>query len=301
MASKAQVLTKLPFKMYPLNKSSSGKYSYWQSSPILTFEFSENNQRMLKSDTLYVCGRMRIFNTNKLNLPANRFDLAPTQSADVKTYEEVAYIDDRIGCNSLIEQIGVYDLKGSLYEQASNYHRNMSNVIGVTNSYKHLCSFSQMNFTSCANNDVMAREVCSEVEFSLPLANGFFRSNPRIDLLNGLSIKVGLAPDPQVLYGLSASKRYVYEVSDVYLMGDYLVAAKPVQESMPSYVSYHNYKSVLNSNNDNMNLNLSLSAVSSASTIFYQHRGRTTTNTTHFALLHLCKKTRKTTTLSRQN
>ena len=262
MASNAQVVQKLPFKMYPLNKSSSGKYSYAKASPILTFEFAENNQRMLKSDSLYVCGRLKIFNKNKSNLPANRFDLAPEQTDGVKAFEEVAYIDDRIGCNALIDQVGVYDLRGSLYEQAKNYHRNMSSIVGATNSYKHLCSYSQMNFTSCPNNDVMAREVCSELEFALPLSNGYFRSNPRIDLLNGLSIKLNLTADAQVLYGLNGSN-YEYEVSNVFLMGDYLVSAKPVKESAPSYVSYHNYQNTLHSGNDHQNINLALSAVNS--------------------------------------
>ena len=169
---------------------------------------------------------IELFNKNKNNLPANRFDMDPEQTDGVKAFEEVAYVDDRIGCISLIERVGVYTMDGSLLEEAVNYHRNMSSVIGATNSYKHLCSFSQMNFTSCANNDVMAREVCSELEFSLPFHNGYFRSNPRVDLLDGLIVKIHLTPDAQAVYGLNAAN-YEYEISNVFMVGDYLIAAKP--------------------------------------------------------------------------
>ena len=56
MASKAQVVQKQAFKMFPLNKSSSGVYSYAKASPILTFEFSENDMRMIKSDSVCLNG-----------------------------------------------------------------------------------------------------------------------------------------------------------------------------------------------------------------------------------------------------
>ena len=84
----------------------------------------------------------------------------------------------------------------------------------------------------------------------------------RIDLLNGLSIKLNLTADAQVLYGLNGSN-YEYEVSNVFLMGDYLVSAKPVKESAPAYVSYQTYQSALHSGNDHMSVHLALSAVNS--------------------------------------
>ena len=88
---------KLPYKLYPLNKSSTGTYSYSNGSPILTFKFAQQDQRVLKSSSLFLCGRMKIKNKNKSNLPANRFDLYGSASADAEAYEEVAYIDDTIG------------------------------------------------------------------------------------------------------------------------------------------------------------------------------------------------------------
>jgi hypothetical protein len=260
MAS-VQPVQKLPFKLYPQSKSSTGVYSYYQSSPIITFTFAQNDMRRITSDSLFVCGRLRIKNKNKSNQPANRFDLvSKNASTDSATFEQVCYIDDRIGCNAVLNSVNVGDLNGSLYENAKNYNRNLSSIIGATNSYKHLCCLSNMSLTACPNNDVQAREVCSDIEFSLPLYNGFFRSNPEVNLLRGLEIKIDLASDNQVLFGKDASN-FVYELYDVYLMGDYRIYEKPAKQDAMQYVSYHNYSKVLNSGNDHQNINLALSMV----------------------------------------
>ena len=253
-------VSKLPFKLYPLNKSSSGKYSYYQSSPIITFEFSQNELRLLKSGSLFLCGRMRIKNRNKANLPGNRFDLPGSASTDSQSWAEVCYMDDRIGVNAVIDNITVGDLQGSIYEQAKNYNRNLASVIGVTHSYKHMCSFSNMALTSAPNNDVYQREVSSDMEFALSLSNGFFRSNTYVPLDRGIQIKINLASDNMVLFGKDA-QNYVYELQNIFLMGDYIEIAKPRKSDKMQYVSYHNFHNVMNSSNDHQNINLNLSMV----------------------------------------
>ena len=255
------IVQRMPFKLYPLNKSSKGRYSYYESSPILTFQWAQNEMRVIDSSSLYVCGRMRVKNRNKLNQPANRFDLDGTAGANTAAYEQVCYIDDRVGVNSVMDNVTVGDLQGSVYEQAKAYARHMSSLIGTMNSYKNMCSNTNMSTTACANLDVMSREVCSDVKFALPFMNGFFNSNPMVDLLRGLEIKVNLSSDNNVLFGKDADQGYVYELFDVFVMGDYLVLERPMKQSNMSYSSYHNFHTVLNSGNDHSNTGLNLSMV----------------------------------------
>ena len=262
-----QPVQKMPFKLYPLNKSSSGVYNSENGSPYITFQFAENNMRVLKSDCMYLCGRLRIYNKNKKNCPANRFDLAGTAAATTDSYEEVCYMDDRVGCNSVIDQIDIQDLRGSLLEQAPQYNRHMSAIIGATNSYRHLCSFSNLHYTACVNNDVQAREVCSDIEFSLPLMCGYFLSNANIPMVRGLELKLRLASAIDALFGKDA-QNYTFACHDVYLMGDYLMLAKPIKDEPMSYVSTREYVKPLNSGNDHQNINLALSMVNKITQTF---------------------------------
>ena len=284
MANNITPVSKMSFKLYPLNKSVSGVYSYYQASPILTFQFQENDLRFLKSNSLFLCGRLRIKNRNKENQPANRFDMVGENKEDSDAYEQVCYIDDRIGCNAFIDNVTVGDLMGSNFEQAKNYNRNLSSLIGATNSYKHLCSFSNMSLTACPNLDVESREVCSDIEFSLPLMNGFFRSNSIVGLDRGLEIKINLASDNTVLMGKDASN-FIYELRNVFLAGDYLVSEKPAHDNSMNYVSYHNYQNVINSGNDHQNINLALSMVNN---IYHNFIPATWSNNFKFSAFSTC-------------
>jgi len=257
----ANIIQKLPFKLFPVNKSNSGVYSYYKSSPIMTFDFNENTTRLISSKSLFLCGKFRLINENgKDQRPANRFDVNGTKQADVASYEEVAYIDDRIAVNSVIDTVSVSSMRGNMYEQAKNYHRNMASSIGATTSYKDLCSYQNMTLSACANNDVIAREISSDIEFALPLKNGYFTSNPLISLERGLSIKINLAADSQVIYGLSG-QNYKYELESVFLMGDYLVMDQELKGLDAAYTSFYNFMNVMQSSNDHNNINIQLQAV----------------------------------------
>ena len=260
MSEQIRPTQKLPFKMYPLNKSTTGTYSYFEASPIITFQFAQNVSRLINSNSLYLCGKMKIMHKQGKQLPANRYDLNGSASDDVLGYEQVAYMDDRIGVNSFLESVTVGDLQGSMYEQAKNYNRNLSSAIAITNSYKSLCTYGNMSLTSCANNDVMARECSSEIEFAIPLSCGYLQSNASIPLERGLELKVNLAGDSQVIYGLSG-QNYVYQLSNVFLMGDYFMLNKPLKGLQLNYSSYHNFQNVMSSGNDHQNIQLHLSMV----------------------------------------
>lgn len=96
-----------------------------------------------------------------------------------------------------------------------------------------------MSLTSYANNDVMSRECSSEIEFAISLSCGYFQSNASIPLERGLEIKCNLAGDSQVIYGLSG-QNYVYQLSNVFLMGDYMMLSKQLTGLQLNYSSYHN-------------------------------------------------------------
>lgn len=264
--SNVKPVRKSGFKMFPINKSNSG-YSYYNSSPILTWEFNENDSRLIQSSSLRFCGKFKIINPQLNNhLPANKFDVGDI-STDIKSYEEVAYIDDRTSVNSIIENISVSNMNGSMLEQAKNYNRNMSSMISASTSYKSLCSSANMDLTSTCNNDVISRECASKIEFALPLSNGFFASNAQIDLTNGLQIKLNLASDSQVIYGLNGSD-YVYQLDNVFLMGDYIELSGPIKGLDLAYSAYYNYQNVMNSGNDHQNLNINLAMVNAIYTNF---------------------------------
>ena len=249
---------KMPFKLYPLNKSTNGKYSHYQASPIVTFQFAQNTSRLIDATSLYLCGKVKIMNRSGKQMPANRFDLNGSAGNDVLGYEQCAYMDDRIGVNSLFEVVRVGDLQGSMYEEQKNYHRNMSSVIAITNSYKSMCSYGNMSLTSCANNDVMSRECSSEIEFAIPVSCGYIQSNAMLPLERGLEIQLNFATDAQVLFGLSAGN-YVFECSNLFLMGDYFALSKPLTGLQLNYSSYKNFFRPLSSGNDKQNLPLHLS------------------------------------------
>ena len=76
----------MPFKLYPLNKSTSGSYSFFQSSPIVTFQWAANTSRLIDATSLYLCGKVKIMNRNGKQMPANRFDVNGSASNDVLGY-----------------------------------------------------------------------------------------------------------------------------------------------------------------------------------------------------------------------
>ena len=239
---------------------------------------------------MFLYGKMKIMHKQGKQMPANRFDLNGSATDDVEAYEQAAYIDDRIGVNSFVESVTVGDLQGSMYEQAKNYNRNLSSAIAVTNSYKSLCTYGNMSLTSCANNDVMARECSSEIEFAIPLSCGYFQSNASIPLERGLEVKINLAGDSQVIYGMSGSN-YVYQLSNVFIAGDYMMLSKPLTGLQLNYSSYHNFQNVMNSGNDHQNIQLHLSMVNN---LFHNFIPATWTNNFNYNSFSTCPILNKT-------
>jgi hypothetical protein len=284
-AQQVFITSKTPFMMYPINKQNA--YSYFRNSPEINFEFANNLQRTIKSNSLRLVGKKRITMQNgNVNLPANRVDVISNDINDViEDHETIVYINERIGTNSFLANVSVGTTDGGLYEQCRYYNRVMANTMPMHNSYQDLCSAGGFVYTCFPNNDHMNRQCSSDIEFSLQLTCGYLQTGEQITLDRGLTIKIDLAPDAQVLLGASASEFY-YELYDLALVGDYLNLSAPMKSNGARYVSYQSFSNVINSNNTHQNVPMALSQVS---TIFQSYIPSSWTNNPAYDAFSLCK------------
>ena len=203
--SSAKFVKKVAFKMYPLNKSISG-YSYANGNPTINIQFSQNLTRVISAPSIRLCGRMYITGKTASQMPSNHFDMAGSAQASNNTYEQVCYIDDRTGVSCMMQYVQCGDLYGSSYEIIDDYARGASSINSATTGYFDMCSNANMSLSACANNDVIAREVGSPIEFSIAPQLGYIQSNSMIPLTRGWFLKVNLCADAMALYGLNADK-----------------------------------------------------------------------------------------------
>jgi len=252
------------FKLFPINKSQNGSYSFSNNSPVITFSFNENNMRVIQTSTMKLCGKVRIFQKNDggvNRLPANRFDL--NCSADQTNNEKVCYLDPRVSINSMLSVVNCSNMKNNILEQVRNYNRNLSSLIPVMSSFKDLNSKNQHSYASYPNMDCMSRVCQSDVPFCLPVRTGYLDSSPNIMLNNnGFQLELNLDSNNMCLFGLNAQD-FEIEFRDLYLTGRYLILDQPLPSGpvQDEYSSFHNNMVVLNSGNDHTNINLQLKEV----------------------------------------
>ena len=174
----SNVINRVPFKMFPLNKNNDNKYSFYSSAPLIVFEFQGTGQRVIKSDTLRLNGYMRIFNKNEGNkLPANRYDVDGT-TVPQKNYEQICYPDDRVSVSSCIQTVTISNVNNAqIMEQIREYGRMLSSVLAVSSSYYDLCSTAQNTMASYPNNDCISRVSSGLIPFSIPIRSGFLQSS----------------------------------------------------------------------------------------------------------------------------
>lgn len=252
------------FKLFPINKSQNGSYSFSNNSPVITFSFNENNMRVIQTSTMKLCGKVRIFlkNDTLKRLPANRFDLTCSDTSQ-QDYEKVCYMDPRVSINSMLSVVNCSNMKNNLLEQVRNYNRNLASLIPVMSSFKDLNSKNQHSYASYPNLECISRVVQSEVPFCLPVRTGFLDSSPNILLNNnGFQLELNLDSNNMVLLGLN-SNEFEVEFRDLYLTGRYLILDRPLPNAPVNdeYSSFHNNMVVLNSGNDHTNINLQLKEV----------------------------------------
>ena len=140
----------------------------------------------------------------------------------------------------------------------------LSSLLGASASYRDYCSTYQNTWGAYPNNDCMSRAISGDQPFALPLRSGFLMEPQPISLAqSGLKLTINLSSDAVVCYGLNGGD-FVYQLSDLFLAGDYLVLAKPQgpeKGAMLQYHQFYNYLNTLNSGNDHQNLALNLSQV----------------------------------------
>ena len=260
------VLDQQPFKIFPVNKSNLNTYNYDEGNPILKMQWNENFSKSIDPKSLRLCGKFRILNKNSaLNQsPANTFDIVGTGGAEQLAQEYVAYIDGRVSVSSIIDTLNIKNLNGNSFEHVTHYNRSLSSLMPVTSSYKDLCSLYGQTFGSQPSNACISRSCAGDIPFALSLKAGYLQNPQPILLSNGgLEISIQLAPTSDVLYGLNANK-FTYQISDVYMIGKYLILEDPVSpsNSVTEYSAYYNYLNIVNSGNDHHNIPLNLSRCS---------------------------------------
>ena len=262
----SQVVEKIPFKMFPLNKTSDNVYSFHSSSPIIDFQFQETGSRVLDRKSLRLCGRFRLINRNnsKSALPANRFDRNCSANASPQDFEKVAYISDRVSVSSAFSSITISNLRGNIFEQARSYGRMLSSLKAVSSSFKDYCSINQNVWGSYANQNCIANALSGDIPFACPMRCGFLLDESPLALTHGgLKISLQLANDAQVVYGLNGSD-YVFQLHDLFLSGSYLLLDQELKPERGEIIEYHAYNSFLNNLNSSLehaNLNLNLKEV----------------------------------------
>lgn len=270
--------------MYPHNAQN--YYSYLERSPEIIFEFSASDMRNIKANSLRFGVRQRIMRKDTKQTPANRFDVPSINNTDsFGKSEEVVYINERIGVNSVINTLTIGSLDGSTYEQCRQYNRIFSNVVSLLNGYQTMLTLGSHLYTSSTNNDMISRLVSSECESETQLYTGFLKSFDLIDLSKGLRITIQLESDSQVLFGASASN-YTYQLYDVYLCGDYVNFSAPVEASNDDYSSYTSFNSVINTSSTHGNLMLNMSQVANLHQSFLPNSWN---NNYSFDAFSLCK------------
>lgn len=285
MSQQINVIGKAPFMMYPINKQSI--YSYYKNSPEIVLEFAPTQNRLCKSSSMRIVGKLTIKNKDGSEvLPANRFDtVSNTNDNIINGCEKVVYINEKIGCNGFVSNMTIGPMNGGVYEQARYYNRVLANTVPVQSSYQDMCASLQLLMSGYPNNDMISRECGGPIEFALPLTSGYIQSNPMTTLDRGLSIKLDLASDAQFLLGASASDFY-YELSDFSLIGDYLMLSGNLKNTGGQYTAIQSFSNVINSSNTHNNVPMALSAVS---TIFQSYIPSAWTNNPYYDAFSLCK------------
>lgn len=283
--SQISIVGKMPFVMYPINKQNT--YSYYKNSPEIILEFAPNQQRLAKSNSIRLVGKISILNKDGSGtMPANRFDVGSNTSGSViNNCEQVVYINERIGPNGVISNLSIGATDGGLYEQCRYYNRILANTIPVQTSYQDMCASVNILLGAYPNNDHISRECGGQMEFACPLTAGYIQANPTTTLDRGLSLKIDLASDAQFLIGPSAGNFY-YELSDLALIGDYLQLSGNLKNAGGQYTSIQTFSNVINSSNTHNNVPMALSAVS---TIFQSYIPSAWTNNPNYDAFSLCK------------
>lgn len=234
-------------KVYPLNNQVN--YSWKNSNPLIQFNISPQDQRLLDSSTI------------RLNF---NFDILKVDNTDRNTNQDVS-IDSRIGISSIIDTIRIRQSStGEIVEELREYGQMCSLVQPAQLSLSNYQKWATAVFGATGSESRSLEFIKKRVPISLVLKNGLFSSGSLMNLkaLGGLSVEINLQSDAQVLFGANSSG-YYYRVNEPRLTFNFVELANPImgQSFMTAYPQYTNFNSMLSSSNDTLSMVFNQQAV----------------------------------------
>ena len=260
-------------EIVPSNITSSGKLSYANGQPTIQFLLGEQD-RYIKPGSIRLVGEFTVYKTG----------------TTIPVAGEGIRMNERLGVNSLIDQLNIFSQKtGQTMESINHWNRMMSSYLSVTQSQQDFVGHSYESSLRCSNFAAQQKGVVENTqgdtaggglspnEFCIPLVSGLFNGQEPIPLsgtwgVGGLRIEVQLAPDSNVLFSADDSSTNLvdayYELSNVRLIcevttppADQLSQLATQTTNTFTYNSISSYYQTINSANATLNFNLALSKV----------------------------------------
>ena len=257
----------------PSNITSSGKLSYYNGQPTIQFLLGEQ-ERFIKPGTIRLVGEFTVWKD--------------TASSVLPVAADNIRMNERLGVNSIVDQMTIFSQKsGQVMESINHHNRMMSSYLSVTQSRDDFANHTyetSLRFPNYAGQEAgvltntQADQVNGKNEFCIPLVCGLFLGKDPIPLsgtwgVGGLRIEIQLSPDSNVLFSGDATVSAAllnahYELSNVRLICETTVPQPDQLSQLMSqttntfvYNSITSYYQTINSANANINFNLALSKV----------------------------------------
>lgn len=259
-------------EIVPSNITADGKLSYYNGQPTIQFLLGEQDRYVLPS-SIRLVGEFTVWK-----------DAA---GATLPVESDGIRMNERLGINSVVDQLTVFSQKSSQVMEHINHHnRMMSSYLSVTQSVDDFVGHTyetSLRFPNFKGQELgvitntQADDATGKNEFCIPLVCGLFLGKEPIPLsgtwgVGGLRIEIQLAPDSNVLFSKDETITNLlnahYELSNVRLICETMVPAPDQLSKLMSqttntfvYNSITSYYQTINSANANLNFNLALSKV----------------------------------------
>ena len=193
-------MTSRQLSIRPDNIPSSGKVSFKNGFPVLSFTIQSQNG-MLDPRTIRINGGLEVFRDNA----------SPPTPAGVSANEPT--MDNRLGIYNVFDQLVIRHNKSKqICEHIRNYGRMQSSLLGVGASKQQLMSSLGNTCLIMPNattfyNTVIENDAAHprKASFSAHLSSGFIQSGNLINLMEtsfgGIQIEIHLTPDSNALFG----------------------------------------------------------------------------------------------------
>jgi len=259
-------------EIVPSNITSDGKLSYYNGQPTVQFLLGEQD-RFIKPGTIRLVGEFTVWKD--------------AGSSVLPTVADGIRMNERLGVNSVVDQMTIFSQKsGQVMESINHHNRMMSSYLSVTQSMDDFAGHTYETSLRFPNfkaqelgviTNTQADDAQGKNEFCIPLVCGLFLGKEPIPLsgtwgVGGLRVEIQLAPDSNVLFSKDNTATNLlnahYELSNVRLVCETMVPPPDQLSSLMSqttntfvYNSITSYYQTINSANATLNFNLALSKV----------------------------------------